>query len=117
MALKEKFTSYYRRFLQVLPMDDAYFVGDLIAGGMLPGDTKAEIRAKATTAQKAETFMDRCIEPSFSDDGTENPILKKLLKIMEDSGFPSAKELAEEFSKDDGMDILCCLLVISKYFF
>ena len=117
MALKEKFKSYYPRFLKALPMNDPFFVAELIAGSMLPGDSKAEIRAQATTAQKAETFMDRCIEPSFSDDGTENPMLKKLLKIMEDSDFPSAKDLAKEFSKDDGKNILCCLLVISEYFF
>ena len=110
MSLKAKFNSQYARFLVALPMDDPFFIAGLIAGEILPGDTKDEIRAKDTNAQKAKVFLEKCIAPSFSDDGTENLMLQKLLKIMLDSDYVHVKELAKELIKDDGENDLCCLL-------
>ena len=78
-------------------MDDVMFLAELIAGNMFPGDTKDEVRAKPTQAAKATEFLDKCIDPAFSDDGNTNVMLDKLLKIMKKSGFEPVVELAKEF--------------------
>ena len=78
-------------------MDDAMFLALLIAGNMFPGDTRDQVNAKPTKAQKATEFLSRCIEPSFSDDGESNDALDKLLGIMENSGFEPAADLAKDF--------------------
>ena len=96
-TLKRKYESALPSFLRVLPMDDPMFLAELIAGKMFPGDSKDQVKAKPTKAQKATEFLNRCIEPAFSDDGNSNSALDKLLTIMEESDFEPAKDLARDF--------------------
>lgn len=96
-TLKRKYEMALPNFLRVLPMDDAMFLAELIAGKMFPGDTKDKVKAKPTKAQKVTEFLNQCIEPSFSDDGNSNDALDKLLTIMEGSDFEPASDLAKDF--------------------
>ena len=96
-TLKIKYENSFKNFLQVIPMDDPYFVADLIGGHMFPGDTKDQVKAKPTKAEKTTEFLSKCIEPAFSDDGNTNVMLDKLLDIMEKCDFEPAADLAKNF--------------------
>lgn len=89
---------YYPNFINVLPLDDITFVGDLVhACDMFPGNTKDTVIAQTTRADKAAEFLKQCIEPGFSYDGNSNQLLDKLLLVMEHSDFPATKHLAKTF--------------------
>ena len=43
-------------------MDDEYFVAELYANDLLPGDLKNEIKSLTTSAKKATKFLDDVIQ-------------------------------------------------------
>lgn len=96
-SLKQKYLKLYPKFITILPMDDAMFLGSLIAAGLFPGNTKNAVNAKPTNADRAAEFLSKCIDPGFSDDGNSNELLDKLLTAMKETDFQLVQQLAKEF--------------------
>ena len=76
-----------------LPMNDEYFMGELYARKLLPGNLKATIKALSTGAEKASKFLDDVIKPSLeSNDCTK---FHTLLRVMMKNDDITIKKLAE----------------------
>ena len=76
-----------------LPMTDEYFMGELYARKLLPGNLKATIKALSTGAEKASKFLDDVIKPSLeSNDCTK---FHTLLRVMIKNDDVTIKKLAE----------------------
>jgi len=97
-TLKQKFCRFLPKFIDILPMNDTIFFANLTAANLFPGDTKAVIETKATRAEKAQKFLENCIEPAFLHPN-RNHSLHVLLGVMEKSDYQTVKELAEKFKK------------------
>ena len=67
------------QLLKTLPIDDVTFMAELGAADLLPGDLKAEIKAKSTPAQKVDHFLDRAVK--------DNESLRELIKVMQKSDY------------------------------
>ena len=67
------------QLLKSLPIDDVTFMAALGAADLLPGDLKAEIKAKSTPAQKVDHFLDRAVK--------DNESLCELIKVMQKSEY------------------------------
>ena len=94
-SLQQRYQNAYPRFLEVIPMDDVIFRGELTRLGLFPGDSKGAVLAKNTKAEMVELFLTRCIDPGFSGDSS-NALLDLLLTAMEHSSFRPAQQLAKE---------------------
>jgi len=99
-TLKEVFIQFYPKLVAVLPMSDALFMAKLYSQDLLPGDSKAQIEAKPTTAERASCFLDTVIERGFVDDNT-NPTFYSLLSIMQENDDPLLRSLAETIKKSN----------------
>ena len=96
-TLEKKFNRLLPEFLTAVPMDDTKFISTLQSGGMFPGDTKGYVTRQRTEAEKVSAYLNRCIEPAFSDNGKSNEPLRKLLVKMKQSGYPAAIKLVKQF--------------------
>ena len=74
-------------------MDDEYFVAQLYANDLLPGDLKNEIKSLTTSAKKATKFLDDVIQPAVTSN--RNEMLNILLTVMRNSGNNDVIQLAE----------------------
>ena len=74
-------------------MDDEYFVAELYANDLLPGDLKNEIKSLTTSAKKATKFLDDVIQPAVISN--RNEMLNILLTVMRNSGNNDVIQLAE----------------------
>ena len=74
-------------------MDDEYFIAELYANDLLPGDLKNEIKSLNTSAKKASEFLDRVVQPSVTTNGDKMFIT--LLIIMRNCGNNDVIHLAE----------------------
>jgi len=83
-------TKYYRD-LVTLPFDDVYFRSRLETAGLFEGNLKEEVKAKPTSAEKAEHFLDKI----KNDHGR----FIKLLTVMEEFSSNS-KNLASKIKSD-----------------
>ena len=91
----------YSLLVEMLPMNDAIFIAQLYANGLLPGDLKNQLNLPhRTSADKAVLFLDSVIEPSVTSDGGSNS--DKLLNVMEDSEYKHLKKLAEVIRINQG---------------
>ena len=97
-ALFAVYQQFYPMLLQVLPMDDAVFVGNLFSNNLLPGDTKRNILSKQTQAEKASYFLDNVVYPAFLVNETSNNQLNKLLKLMTESDYDTVRLLAAKIT-------------------
>ena len=97
-ALFAVYQQFYPMLLQVLPMDDAVFVGNLFSNNLLPGDIKSNILAKQTRAEKVSYFLDNVVYPAFLVNETSNNQLNKLLKLMTESDYDTVKLLAAKIT-------------------
>ena len=102
-ALKQVFQDYYPKLVEVLPMNDATFIAELVPHGLLPGDLKHQLEAQNTLKHKATHFLDNAIKPSIiiGDDNS----FTKLLSVMADGDFQSVRNLAKQIKDslaDDG---------------
>lgn len=98
-SMKEVYKEYYPKLVRVLPMNDVLFIAQLCARGLLPGNTKAVIQSRHTSAEKVQCFLDSCIEPAFFDDES-NDVFLDLLKIMENSDHVVLNSVAKEIEKN-----------------
>ena len=79
-------------------MNDAIFIAQLYANGLLPGDLKNQLNLPhRTSADKATLFLDSVIEPSVTSSSFD-----KLLNVMEDSEYKHLKKLAEVIRINQG---------------
>ena len=85
---------FYEKLIGSLPMKDTKFTASLYSAGLLPGDLKAEVESKSTTAKAAAYFLDYGIKNKQSED------FGKLLEVMQKSEFSNMKKLAEEIQKE-----------------
>ena len=75
-----------------LPMNDEFFMGELFARKLLPGNLKTTIKALPTGADKASKFLDDVIKRSLeSNDCTK---FHTLLRLMMESDDDTTKKLA-----------------------
>lgn len=73
-------------------MDDASFIMELSAKGLLPGDTRSKIKAESTQANKASYFLSHVIKPALDIDDSTG--FDKLLSIMITCGYDYVCKLA-----------------------
>jgi len=81
MKSADVFREFYSKLVQMLPMDDAYFIASLYSNNLLPGNLKDEVKSKPTRADKVSHFLDKMIEPSIKS-GIDTTFYG-LLKVME----------------------------------
>ena len=74
-------------------MDDEYFIAELYANDLLPGDLKNEIKSLTTSAKKAAEFLDRVIQPAVTTNGDK--MLNTLLTVMINCGNNEVIHLAD----------------------
>ena len=74
-------------------MDDEYFIAELYANDLLPGDLKNEIKPLTTSAKKAAEFLDRVIQPAVTTNGDK--MFNALLTVMRNSGNNDVIYLAD----------------------
>jgi len=91
--VEDVFKGFYMRLLKVLPMDDAFFQGRLFTANLLPGNTKNEVKAILTNADKVEFFITKVILPDLAENRTN---LDRLLTVMEESDSEPVQKLAAE---------------------
>ena len=84
---------FYKDLVMALPMDDATFRSMLFSADLLPGDLKAAIQAKPTSAEKAEHLLDKAI----NNDATN---FANLLKVMKSSDNTALKKLANDIQNE-----------------
>ena len=76
-----------------LPMNDEFFMGELFARKLLPGNLKATIKALSTGAEKASKFLDDVIKPSLENNDCNK--FQTLLRLMMENDDDTIKKLAE----------------------
>ena len=77
-------------------MDDVKFRGELTRAGLFSGDSKGAVIAQSTKAEMVELFLIKCIDPGFSEDGSSNILLDRLLTVMEKNSFLPMQQLAKD---------------------
>jgi len=97
VSLRQKYTQYYSKFIEALPMNDIKFLASLREAGLFPGNTYDKVTSKPTPAERAEEFLRSNIQSGFFLDDNTNDSLDKLFKIMARSEYPNPKALARLF--------------------
>jgi len=88
------FNKYTEKLIKCLPMNDVCFIAKLSNHKLLPGDTKDQLKAKPTPAEKASYFLDNVIKPALDIDDTSS--FDSLLSVMEHCGYTHVEKLARE---------------------
>lgn len=93
LSSSEVFRQFYSKLVKALPMDDAFFIAELVTHNLLPDNIQDHVRAQPTSADKALYFLDHVIRPSVSSDTGSS--FDELLDVMEDSDY-HVNELAKQ---------------------
>ena len=103
---------FYKDLVKALPMDDAEFRSMLYSADLLPGNLKAVIQSKPTSADKAEYLLDHAIKKDATN-------FAKLLEVMESSDNHALKKLAnniqneiDSLSHSTGFSCYMCLSIL-----
>ena len=91
--MDEVIKHFYGDLVSKLPMNDAKFRALLVSADLFPGDLKQAIKAKQTSADKAEYFINHGINNDAED-------FVKLVDVMTNSGNNSLVKLVAEIRKD-----------------
>ena len=91
MSTSEVFQQFHVEMITTLPMNDAMFLAQLFAEGLLPGDLKHHIDAQMTSAQKSLIFLKQKIKSDISVGNST-----RFNKLLDDSEYISVKALAEK---------------------
>ena len=87
--------NFYDELVEILPMDDMYFVTKLHRHNLLPGDIKYKMKDdKLAPEKKAECFLDAVIRPTVRAGVGRG--FYQLLDVMEKDKYPEAQHLAKE---------------------
>lgn len=92
-SIVDVFQENYPKLMRALPMDDEYFIAELYAKKLLPGNLKATIKALPTVAEKASIFLDDVIKPSLENNDCTK--FHTLLRLMMENDDVTIKKLAE----------------------
>ena len=92
MTHKAAYGNHVVKLVKCLPMDDTYFIAELSAEGLLPGNTGSRIEAESTQAEKASYFLSHVIKPALDIDDSTG--FDKLLSIMKTCGYNHVRKLA-----------------------
>ena len=101
-SYKEVFQKYSYELTASLPMDDPLFIAELDACELLPGDTRGQIEARATPADKASYFLGHIIKPSL--DVKDVTYFNSLMKVMEESEYKHVRKLADDIKHEVNRD-------------
>ena len=93
MSAKRALMHYYPKLVDILPMNDAIFIAELVPHGLLPSDLKDQVQACKTSKDKATHFLDNVIKPSVNSGVGSS--FDKLLNVMESSDYQGVRELAK----------------------
>ena len=74
-------------------MNDDYFMAELYAKKLLPGNLKADIESLPTSAKRASKFLDDVIKPSVENNDCTK--FHTLLRVMKETDDVAIKELAD----------------------
>ena len=66
------FQEHYPKLIRALPMNDEYFIAEVYAKKLLPGNLKADIESLPTSAKRASKFLDKVIKPSVENNDCTN---------------------------------------------
>ena len=92
-SVLDVFQEHYPKLIRELPMNDDYFMAELYAMKLLPGNLKADIESLPTSVKRASKFLDDVIKPSVeNNDCTKFHTLLRLMKKTDDVAI---KELAD----------------------
>ena len=93
--------------MRVLPMNDDYFMAELYASKLLPGNLKADIESLPTAAKKATKFLDNAIKPSVeNNDCTKFHTLLSLMKKNDDITIKNLANKIRSFLNETIRNIL-----------
>ena len=84
---------HYPELLKLLPMEDNFFIAELLKRNLLPHNLKAVIDSLSTRADKVNKFLDSVIRPSAENSNNSN--FNVLLQVMMASNDNAVKQLAE----------------------
>ena len=91
-SVLDVFQEHYPKLMRTLPMNDEYFMAELYAKKLLPGNLKAEIESLPTPARRASKFLDDVIKPSVENNDCKE--FHTLLRVMKEFGNVTIKELS-----------------------
>lgn len=91
---KEIYQEYYVELVELLPMNDAYFIAVLFSRGLLTCGAKELIESQPTRAHRASVFLDEMIKLKSDSDS-----FSKLLECMENHDFKVVNELAQRIKE------------------
>jgi len=86
-------TKYYKDLVILLPLDDVHFRSSLQTAGLFEGNLKEEVKAKPTSAEKNEHFLDCKIKRNQES-------FAKLLTVMEEFDSDPVKNIAKKIRTD-----------------
>lgn len=82
MTVLDIFSEFNEKLLYSLPMKDVTFLAKLTSLHLFPGDLKAQVKAKSTSAEAADHFLENTIEKDLRSNNNES--FMKLLSAMEE---------------------------------
>jgi len=108
-TLKAVYQQFFEDLVRKLQVKDPIFNAKLLAVGLFPSNTGAEVVAKSTPAEAATHFLHSVIDRGWSNDNS-NSELEKLLTIMENCDDDDVvKSLASDIRKGNVQRMCTCL--------
>ena len=105
-TLKKIYQKFYGDLISKLQVKDPMFNAELYSADLFPGNTRAEVQAKATSAEAAMHFLDNVINRGWSD-GNSNSQFEKLLTVMESYDDDVVNSLASNIKKGSHLVYKC----------
>ena len=93
-SVLDVFQEHYPKLMRALPMNDEYFIAELYAKKLLPGNLKADIESLPISARRASKFLDDVIKPSVENNDCRK--FHTLLRVMKENDNDSIRELADK---------------------
>ena len=92
-SILDVFQEHYPKLMRALPMNDDYFIAELYARKLLPGNLKADIESLPTSAKRATKFLDDVIKPSVENNNCTK--FHTLLRLMKENDDGTIRQLAD----------------------
>jgi len=99
--MEAKLNVFYEDLITSLPMEDAIFIAKLQKSNLFPGNLKATVKSKNTSADAAEFFLEQTVYRDLKNGRADS--LKNLLSVM-DEFSPSLETLATKIKKTIHLD-------------
>ena len=92
-SVLDVFREHYPKLMRALPMNE-YFMAELYAKKLLPGNLKADIESLPTAVRRTSKFLDDVIKPSVENNDCTK--FHTLLGVMKESDDDSIRKLADK---------------------